>query len=183
MKNAFLQAQRQGNVLSQVRLHIPEYAPVAKVRLQVGEVDQLRAVNTLRLHAAVCDRIRITTLHEAMRLTEAVVRDVDRTPREESSNGRQVDEPVEHLATTVRDVHEREEGEHCTEEDGDEGHAVLRALGKYLRRLTTNGKPVEDARRAVQVTVGGRERAGEDGGVDDGRQARDTSAFDRNDVG
>ena len=69
-----------------------------------------------------------------------------------------------------------------TESDRYQWKSGLRDSAKYFGALATDGKPEQDTRGSVQVTVAGREGTSEDSGIDDMWEDLDSSAVDSDDI-
>ena len=100
---------------------------------------------------------------------------VQRPPRDESGHAGDVEEPVEHRAAGIGDIHESEKPKGSGERNAVVGNSVLVGFLKDPRRQTLLGQSDQDTAPAVDVGVGRREHHRQQHAVDDMRQDADPS--------
>ncbi|GKT95977.1 hypothetical protein Ct61P_13827 [Colletotrichum tofieldiae] len=93
--------------------------------------------------------------------------DVDARPADEAGDGRDVQEPVEHDAAVLGQVHVREQADSGRGGNGHVGGAELVGPCHELRRAPLVGERDKDTGARVHVGVGGGENSSQEHGVDD----------------
>lgn len=114
---------------------------------------------------------------------EAQVRDHDDDPGDETRDGADVDEPVEHRDSRVGHVEVRQQREYPCEEHRDVRDTVLVGAVEKLGRLACQRHRIQHTRAGVQEGVTRRPGGCQDGTVDGVVEAFDAGRLDANNEG
>lgn len=90
---------------------------------------------------------------------------------------------LENGSSTARYIHEGQESEETSDNDGNDGETVLGAVGQESWSLSSQRQTVEHTGGSVKEGVSSGEGGGEDTSVDDVGEDLDTSTSHDNDIG
>lgn len=112
---------------------------------------------------------------------KADVAQVDERPADETGNGRDVQQPVEHSRSVVGQVEESQQTKGRAGGNSVVRGSILVDATEELGRMALSSHGDQDTAAGVNVRVGSRQDCSQQNGVDDGRERLDASELGNND--